>query len=151
MALSVIQNRTGPFWPLGYINVANIGTPSGNLASLIDSNGTMSPTFSPSPGSVGSEYTPRFKSLWLAGFHPGNNNNGMVPNNGQVYVLMSGNGSGNRSDSGCMVGIIQPGQYFPIPQSLGADGLQLSPYNFTLDADVNNDGALVVGVQPMGN
>jgi hypothetical protein len=151
--MSVQINRTGPLWPLGYINVANIGTPSNNLASLIDANGTGSPTFSPSPGSPGPEYTPRFKSLWLQGFHPGANNNGMVPNNGNVYVNWnpSGNANFNRSDPGSMVGIIQPGATFPIPQSLAAVGFQVSPYSFTLDADVNGDGALVVGVQPQGN
>jgi hypothetical protein len=155
MALSVLQNRVGPLWPLGYINVANSGTPSANLASLIDANGNGAPNFAPSPGNAGPEYTPRFKSLWLYGFHPGANNNGMVPNNGNVYVLMpapaNGGGPGNRSDSGCMVGILQPGQTFPIPQSLASTGMQVSPYSYTLDADVNGDGALVVGVQPQGN
>jgi len=153
MALSVQINRTGPLWPLGYINVANAGVPSANLASLVDANGTSAPNFSPSPGNPGSEYTPRFKSLWLYGFHPGANNNGMVPNNGYVYVNWnpSGNANLNRSDSGSMVGILSPGGELSIPQSLASIGMQVSPYSFTLDADVNGDGALVVGVQPQGN
>lgn len=152
MALSVVLNRTGPLWPLGYINVANNGTPSANLASLVDPNGIMSPTFVSAPGNnVGAEYTPRFRSLVLYGFHPGSGNNGMVPNNGYVYILQPGNGSGNRADSGAMVGIIAPGGSVSIPLSLGTATMQISPYSYTLDSDINGDGALVVGVQPQGN
>lgn len=155
MALSVLQSRTGPIWPLGYINVANNGTLSPNLASNVDVNGTGNPNFAPSPAAPGPEYSPRFKSLWLYGFHPGANNNGMIANTGNVYVMMgvpaNNAGPGNRSDSGAMVGIVPPGGSLPLPQSLAATGMQLSPYAYKLDADVDGEGALVIGIQPMGN
>lgn len=153
MALSVVQLRSGPTWPLGYINVATPGTPAG-LMSRVDANNTSSPTFSPSPATPGSEYTIRAKSIFFYGYHPGNNNNGMVPNEGYVYVNWnpSGNNAANRTDSGSMVGVIPPGGgVFSLPQSLGSSDMQVSPYSYTLDADTAGEGAMVVLVQPQGN
>lgn len=157
MALSKISLRTGPVWALGYINVANSGTPAG-LMTNVDANNTMSPLFSPSPGNPGAEYTPRFRSIWFYGLQPGANNNGLVNNTGRVYINYNPlqannnyNNNQNRSDAGSIVGWVDPGQAFVLPQSLGAGSLELSPYSYTLDSDNNNDGCIVVGVQPQGN
>lgn len=150
--MSVVQLRSGPVWPLGYINVANNGTPA-RVMSLVDANNNSSPTFSPSSGSPGSEYTIRFRSLWFYGIKPGANNNGMVNNAGRVYISYnpSGNNNQNRTDAGAIVGFVEPGSYFVLPQSLGSSDLQVSPYAYTIDSDNDNDGALVVGIQPQGN
>lgn len=157
MALTVVSLRTGPIWPLGFIAVANNGTPAG-LMTNVDANNTMAPLFSPSPGNPGAEYTPRFRSIWFQGVKPGSNNNGLVNNAGRVYINYNPlaannnyNANCNRSDSGSMVGYVDPGGYFNLPLSLGASSLEVSPYSYTLDADNNGDGALVVGVQPAGN
>ncbi len=151
---SICINRTGPTWPLGFIQVANNGTPSGNLMSLVDPNGLFSPN-GPANGGVGSEYTVRFKSIVFQGYKPAANNaGGWIPNTGNVYILQPGNNGavGNRSDTGCVVGIISAnGGAYALPASLAAAGMQLSPYEYTLDSDVNGEGAIVVGYQPAGN
>lgn len=149
MALSVQQQRTGPDWALGYINVANNGTPV-NIMSLVDPNNYNAPNSASNVNT--SEYTPRTKQIQFIGMHPGNNNNGMVPNTGYVYVLCpaQGNGTGNRSDSGSIVTVIPPGGgTYPLPISLGDSDTQFSPYRYSLDADVNGEGCLVtlVGVR----
>lgn len=149
MALSVQQQRTGPDWPLGYINVANTGN-AVNIMSLVDPGNLNHPN-TPS-NSSSSEYTPRTKQVQFIGMHPGSNNNGMVPNTGYVYVLCpaQGNGTGNRSDSGSIVTVIPPGGgTYPLPISLGDPNTQFSPYRYSIDADVNGEGALVtlIGVR----
>lgn len=149
MALSVVIKRTGPDWPLGYINVPANGTPVG-IMSLVDPQNKNSPTASPSPSNAGSEYTTRFRVMTFWGFHPGAANNGLVVNTGNVYLLCPGNGSGNRTDAGAVVGIITPGNKFDFPSSFGSTSTQFSPYGYVLDSDVNNEGALVVGFQPQG-
>ena len=143
MALSVQQQRTGPDWPLGYINVANNGTPV-NIMSLVDPNNNNHPNTASNSNT--SEYTPRAKQIQFIGMHPGANNNGMVPNTGYVYVVCpaQANGLGNRSDPGAIVTVIPPGGgTYPLPISLGDSDTQFSPYRYSLDADVNGEGALV--------
>lgn len=149
MALSVIQQRGGPEWPLGAIVVPSNGTPV-NIMHLVDANNVNSPN-SPS-NNLTSEYTTTGRSLWFAGFHPGANNNGLVINSGNVYVLVpppANQGPGNRSDSGCIVMVVQPGQTAPLPQSLASD-VRFSPYRYSIDADIDGDGALVTLVGPQG-
>lgn len=157
MALSVVQLRSGPAWPLGFIAVAANGTPAG-LMSRVDANNTSSPAYSPGPGNAGSEYTIRFRSLWFYGIKPGSNNNGLVNNTGRVYINYNPlnasnnyNNNCNRADSGSIVGYVDPGSYFVLPQSLGDSNMQVSPYAYTIDADNDGDGAVVVGIQPQGN
>ncbi len=153
MSNSVCINRTGPTWPLGWISVANNGTPVG-LMSLVDPSNLYSPN-GPANNAKGSEYTVRFKSLFFYGYKPAANNaGGLVANTGIVYVLQpaSNGAAGNRSDSGCIVGIIPAnGGSFSLPQSLASVDMQVSPYEYTLDSDVSGEGAIVVGIQPMGN
>lgn len=148
MANSVNQSRNQPTWPLGFIQVTANGTPVG-LMSLVDANNTMSPNYVPAPGNPGSEYTPRFRSIWFQGQ---GNNAAVAPNTGNVYIIQPGNGSNNKADLGAIVGIIPAGGgTFSLPLSLGSAGMQISPYAYKLDADVNGEGAIVVGVQPQGN
>lgn len=149
--LSVVQARTGPTWPLGFISVANSGSPVG-IMSLVDANNNWSPTASSGNGNVYPEYAIRCRSIWFQGYKPAANNNGMVTNTGNVYIFQPGNGSGNKTDTGCMVGVIPAnGGYFNMPLSLGATGIQFNPYEYTIDADVNGEGAIVTLVGPQGN
>lgn len=153
MPLSIQQQRTGPDWALGYINVANNGNVSNtNIMSLVDPTGLNSPNRPSNYANPGSEYTTRCKQILFMGYHPGANNNGMIPNTGYIYVMVpaQGNGTGNRSDSGSIVLIIPPGGgTYPLPQSLADPDTQFSPYRYSLDADVDGEGALVtlVGVR----
>ena len=148
MALSVLQRRNGPEWPLGAIVVSTAGTPVG-IMSLVDANNTNAPE-TPS-NRLTSEYTTTCRSIWFQGYHPGANNNGMVLNSGNVYVTVNdGNGNpGNRTNSGTMVMVVPPGSSAPLPDSLGS-AVRFSPYKYSIDVDTNGDGALVTLIGPMG-
>lgn len=93
--------------------------------------------------------TPRCRKIVLQGVKPGNNNNGMVANAGNVYLLAAlgpGNqnagGPMNRADSGAMYFVLPPGGSTTLPVAEG-DGPGISPYRFTIDSDVDGEGALV--------
>lgn len=151
MALSIYQDPQGVDWPLGFVAVANNGTPV-NIMVNVDANNSNAPgTFAAQPGSPAttSEYTPRCHKVTFVGIKPGNNNNGMINNTGNVYVMRTlgpGNqnmgGPGNRSDSGAMVYVVFPGSSTTIPSD-EMDMGTISPYRYSLDADVNGEGALV--------
>ena len=140
MALSVQKGRGAAIWPLGFVPVANNGTPACIMVN-VDANNVNA------PGSVSnsstSEYTPSAAGIGIQGYKPGNNNNGMVANTGNVYLLVaSAGGSGNRADSGSMVKVIPAGVDLFIPID-PTGGMRISPYYLYLDADVNGEGALV--------
>lgn len=151
MALSVMQDPYGIDWPLGFVGVANNGTPV-NIMKNVDANNTNAPGASPGPPGSGisrAEYTPTCHKIFFQALKPGNNNNGMVYNGGNVYILRSlgpGNqnagGPGNRSDSGAMVAVLIAGGSYSLPAD-EIDGPAISPYRYTLDADVDGEGALV--------
>ncbi len=145
MALSVQQQRTGPDWPLGFVNVANNGNVTNTCIMVnVDPNNYNAPNSQSNINT--SEYTTRCKQILFMGMHPGNNNNGMVPNSGYVYVMVpkQGNGTGNRADSGAMALIIPPGGgVYSMPVALADAGTEFSPYRYSLDADVDGEGALV--------
>ena len=152
MPNSVIKKCGGPAWPLGCIVVPSPGTPV-PLSSLIDANNNSAPG-TPTLGypNAGNEYTPNLAGLSISGYHQGGNNNAaMVPNTGNIYLLVpkAGNGSGNASDAGCMVAIIpSTAQYFFPPDFFA--GL-FSPYTLYLDADNANDAGLCVGYTQSGS
>lgn len=150
MSQSIQKQPGGPVWPLGFIQVASNGTPV-CIMHNVDANNVNSPaTPNPPPAQFpgpGAEYTRTFKGLSVYGFQPGNGNVGMVPNVGNVYLLLAaaGGGAGNRTDAGSIVGIIPPGtNYFYPPPNPGSD--RFSPYFLYIDADTNNDGAIIVGL-----
>ena len=154
MANSIIQDPFGMEWPLGFVQVANNGTPV-NVMKNVDPNNNNAPQTStgiPGSGVRAAEYAPTCHKLWIWGMKPGNNNNGMVANSGLVYVLRAlgpGNsnsgGAGNRSDSGSIIGIVYPGSFLQIPAQ-EMDGPTISPYRYALDVDVDGEGALCVAV-----
>lgn len=143
MALSVYQKYWGPIWPLGFVPVANNGTPV-NIMSVVDPSNNNSPNTPTTYGGVVAEQSPTCHRIVFQGIKPGANNNGMIANTGNIYVLRSpaGNGSGNRTDSGCIVGMCFPGQGYTY-QSAEVDGNTLSPYDLRIDSDVDGEGALV--------
>ena len=151
MALSVMQDPQGIDWPLGFVAVPTIGTPV-NIMVNVDANNTNAPgnpTAQPGQPANVAEYTPRCHKVTLQGVKPGNGNNGMILNSGNVYVMRTlgpGNqnsgGPGNRSDVGAMVYVLFPGSAVTIPGDEFV-GAVISPYRYSLDADNNNDGALV--------
>ena len=148
MALSVQKNRTGVVWPLGFIRVASPGTPV-SLMSLVDSANVNAPGVPTS--NLSSEYSPAARGLGLQAFLPNNNNSGMQPNAGNVYLLVpAAGGNGNLTDFGSMVKILPSGSdfYYP-PEGCGVD--LFNPYGLFIDADVAGDGVLAVlygGVNP---
>jgi len=145
MTTSVQKNKYGPFWPQGCILVPTPGTPV-RLTSLIDPNSVNAPEAATS--STADEYTPAFHTIFLQGYTtngaPGNH--GLVPNSGNIYVIIKGGaGSNNRDDSGSILYVLGPG----LNLFLNAAELNLNafnPYQFWFDADTANDGVLAVGV-----
>lgn len=140
MTNSVQRDVSGPDWPLGFIKVVTPGTVVG-LMSLVDPAGVNDPA-SPSSLAGAAEYTVRAYQIQLQGYKP-NGSGGMIYNNGFVYLIRkpAGGGSGDRNDTGSIVGVIAPGQsYFfdaaPINRNVW------SPYRYFLDADNADDGAL---------
>lgn len=152
MARSVIQNPFGIEWPLGFIAVANNGTPV-NIMALVDPTNANAPgrnTGIPGTPAIAAEYTPTCHKIFIQAFKPGNNNNGMVPNTGYIYILKSlgpgnqnGGGPQNRADAGAMVAILPPGGVFTLPAD-EREGPMISPYHYTIDSDTDGDGALCV-------
>jgi hypothetical protein len=149
MANSVIQERgAAPDWPLGFVAVPTIGMPV-NIMANVDPNNNNAPSTPTGPGTPvqGIEYTPSCHKITFTGYQPAANNNGFVPNKGQVYILrmpVSGNfgGPGNRSDPGVILYILQSGGSVTI-QTDEAATYYVSPYRYGIDADYNGDGALV--------
>lgn len=138
MANSVMRDIQGPDWPLGLITVAAPSTPV-DVMSLVDPNVTETES-----GTLNPEFTSaRFQQII---FQAVKSVAPVVANAGAIYIVRKGaaGGSGNRTDIGAIVAILQPGQTF----ILGAPALSnnvLSPYRYFIDADNAGDGCLVTG------
>lgn len=146
MARSVIQDPQGIDWPLGFVTVANNGTPV-NIMHNVDANNINAP--GTAANGTNAEYSPRCHKVFFQGYKPGGSNNGMVINTGNVYILRSfgpGNqnfgGAGNRTDAGAMLYVLYPGAFATLPAD-EVDTAVISPYRYTLDSDVDGEGALV--------
>jgi len=153
MSNTVLQDRkSGPDWPLGFVDVATPGTPV-RLTVNVDPSNVNAPETGQSNqyGAVvtGDEYTPRFQQLMVQAMKPaGGVSHGMVPTTGNVYLLRyasAGAGSGNRDDPGVMVKILLPGETFFLASAPLVKDVW-SPYRYALDVDNANDGALVTGL-----
>lgn len=142
MANTVLQDRQGPDWPLGFISVATPGTPVG-IMSLVDQNNKNDPSTATSAGGT-AEYTQRCQQIMFQGFKPGASH-GMQNNSGLVYIIRrnaGGAGSGNRDDPGVMVFVLSPGQTIFLASAPAVVDV-FSPYRYSVDADNAGDGALV--------
>lgn len=144
MANTVLQDRQGPDWPLGFVKVAAAGTPVDIMANVDSSNNNAPQT---PTGTNVAEYTQRFQQILFQGVKPGASH-GMQNNSGNVYILRTnaaGAGSGNRDDTGVMVAVLAPGQTLFLASSPQVNDV-FGPYRYSIDADNNNDGALVTGL-----
>lgn len=141
MAPSILLDKQGPDWPLGSIIVPTPGVPV-NIMSLVDPYSYNDPN---SPTSISSgEYTNVAQQIMFQGMKAGASG-GLITNLGNIYVVRrapKSQGSGNRSDTGCIVAVIFPGQTFFIaaaPMNMDV----LNPYRYRIDADNPNDAAQV--------
>lgn len=143
MANSVMRDRQGPDWPAGIITVATSGTPV-NIMSLLDPGNVNAPG---SSAATSDEYAPRvFEITFTAVKSVGP----VVLNTGAIYIVRAGaaGGSGNKSDIGAIVAILQPG----VATALQTFTLRAAPFNrdiynpyrYFIDADTNGDGCLVL-------
>lgn len=148
---SVMQDRSGPDWPLGFVACATPRTPV-NFMHYVDPSNNNSPNASPNFQTAGAEYTPRFHRITYQGYKPGNNTIAWVPNTGAVYVVRIGNNSagglGTALDTGVIVAIVQPGEGGSVPPQSEMDFGTLSPYRYFVDSDNAGDGLVLVGVGP---
>lgn len=143
MSNSVLQDRHGPDWPLGFIKVATPGTPVG-LMHYVDPNSYASPATA--TASTTPEYTQRFQQIMFQGIKPGATH-GWQNNTGNVYIVRSGDGTGsaNRDDQGALVVCVAPGQTIFLSASPAVNDVW-GPYRYFVDADNANDGVVAVGL-----
>ena len=149
MAQSVYNGYNGPGpIPLGLIQVVTPGTPV-RITSLIDPASNNAPeTYTPafSANNTGAavptnEYTVTCQQIIVQGF-TSNAGTGLKNNTGNVYLMLKGTGSSNRTDFGAMVLCVGAG-LTGVLASAPADVNVFNPYKFYLDADNANDGALI--------
>lgn len=144
MANSVLQDRHGPDWPLGFIKVVTPGTPVG-IMSVVDPTNINSPSTVSSVTNPGQEYSVRANQIVFMAYKPTGASPAYAVNTGLSYVvrLNAGSGSNNRADSGVLVKVLQPGETFVLaPPSTVED--VFGPYRYAVDADNANDGVMVV-------
>lgn len=143
MANSVLQDRHGPDWPLGFIKVVTPGTPV-SIMSVVDPTSVNSPS-SPTPGTAGAqEFTVRANQIIFMAYHPGAQPPAAAANTGLAYILRapSSGGTGNKTDSGVIVKILQPGETFVLAPAATVEDVW-GPYRYFVDADTANDGVWV--------
>ena len=142
---NVLKNKWNSFWPVGLVTVAASGTAVG-LMSVVDSGNVNAPgTATPAtnsalnPSSTSDELTVTCQQII---FRAVKSVAPVVENTGAVYILIKGGASTvNKSDSGSLLMVLQPGQSF----TLGSAALNrnvFSPYDILVDADNNNDGVI---------
>lgn len=142
MTLSVQKDRFGPDWPLGLITVAASGSPI-SIMSLVDASSANAPqTATPTAtgGVGGNEYSVLCQQII---FEAIKSVGPAVDNTGAIYIVRAGvAGLGNKTDSGSIIKILQPGETFFL-SSAPLHAEQFSPYRYSIDADTNGDGCLV--------
>jgi hypothetical protein len=140
MANSIQQCRQGPLWPLGSVVVATPGTPV-NMMSVVDSTLKNAPD-KPVPGTTGAnEYTVRCQQIIIQGMKS-NAGTGLTNNTGNIYVILKGTGSNNRTDTGCIVLTVPAGQTGVIASAPMVMNV-FNPYLLYLDSDNSGDSAMV--------
>jgi hypothetical protein len=138
LANSVHKSRQGPLWPLGLIVVSAPSTPV-NLMINVDPSLVNSPS-APVPGTVGAnEYTVKCNQIIIQGVKA---SGGLTNNTGNIYLILKGNGTNNRTDTGCIVAQIAAGQTLILaPPAMNVE--VFNPYLLWVDADSAGDSALV--------
>lgn len=140
MANSTHQSRQGPIWPLGSIVVASAGTIR-NLMINVDPNLVNAPQ-QPVPGTTGAnEFTVKCNQIIIQGVKS-NSGSGLTNNTGNIYLILKGNGTNNRTDTGCIVAQIAAGQTLILaPPAMNVE--VFNPYLLFLDADNAGDAGQV--------
>jgi hypothetical protein len=144
MANSVLIDRWGPDWPLGFIKVASAGTPVG-VMSVVDPNSYNAPGTPTSKNT--DEYTATCQSLIFMGYQPSATGAAYKPNTGNVYIVRApaGSGSGGKGDTGVLVKVLAPAETWEL-SAAALNRNSFSPYRYYIDADNNNDGAMITAV-----
>jgi len=144
MANSILQDRYGPDFPLGFLKVATPGTPVG-VMSVVDPNNYNAPGTPTSKNS--DEYTFNCQSLIFMGYQPTGSSPAYQPNTGNVYIVRkpAGGGSGGAADSGVLVKVLAPAETWEL-SAAALNRNSFSPYRYYIDADNANDGAMVTAV-----
>lgn len=142
MANSLHKDTNGPDWPLGLITVAASGTPVG-IMSVVDAASVNAPGAS---AAASAEYAVRAFEITITAVK---SVGPVVLNTGAIYILRApaGGGTGNKTDSGTVVAILQPG----VATALQSFVLRAAPFNrniynpyrYFIDADTTGDGAIV--------
>jgi hypothetical protein len=136
MANSILKDKQGPDWPLGFVGVVTPGVPVG-LMSVVDPNSYNSPN-TPTGANV-DEYTVRAQQIFFQAIKPNGAGSGWVNNTGNVYIVRKGTGSSNYNDTGVLVKRLVPGENFFLASA--AFNLDVfSPYRYYVDADNAGDG-----------
>ena len=139
MANSVHKSYQGPLWPIGSVAVATPGTPV-NMMINVDA------TLSGDPGVIAGiglgvpEYTVRAQQIIIGGFKVSGSS--FANNSGNIYVILKGNGTNNRTDSGCIVLIVPAGSTGVIA-SAPLNRNVFDPYLLWIDADNAGDSAQI--------
>ena len=141
MPPTVAKNRYNT-WPLGFIAVPTPGTPV-RITSLVDPTDTAAPETPTNlaPGSTQlPEYTFSAQQLVFEGTKPGVSH-GTQQNTGNVYITLGG----NRDDTGSIIHTLAPGDTWTYG-SAAMNRNVFNLYEFYLDADNANDGAIVTAL-----
>jgi hypothetical protein len=146
MTLSVQKDIHGPDWPLGLIVVPTPSTPI-SIMSLVDAANAYDPGTATPSTAVGAVYEALPEYTVVAQqiiFQAVKSVAPYVANTGTIYIVRKGvgSGSGNRTDSGSIVAMLQPGQSFFL-SSAPLNRNVFNPYRYFIDVDSANDGCLV--------
>jgi hypothetical protein len=140
---TILQDRNGPDWPLGFIAVPTPGTPVPIMSNVDAANANAPQTLTPPvPNSAtrpSNEYTATCQQIMFQGYKAGAAPPAGAMNTGLVYIVRKG---GSKTDLGTIVKILAPGETFFLA-SAALNLNVLSPYRYEIDADNAADGALV--------
>src|SRR5579864_2648600 len=140
MAVGVSQDKQGPTWPLGNIVVATPGTPV-RITNLVDSGVANAPETAVGVGAgVGNEYTSRAQQIQFQAYKVGAQPPAFALNTGLIYIIQktTAAGSNNKTDSGCVVAILSPGQSYVLASApLNRNVFNL--YEYFIDGDTAGD------------
>lgn len=139
MANSILKSYRLSLFPLGLVTVAASGTPVG-LMSVADASNLSAPGTT-TPGTSGAtEYSTRAQQIM---FQACKSVAPFVDNVGAIYLLVApaGAGTGNKTDSGVIVHVLQPGETFFLA-SAPLNVNVFSPYDVRVDSDNSGDGVL---------
>ena len=140
MANSTHNSKSGPIWPLGSIVIATAGTIR-NLMINVDPNLVNAPS-APVPGTTGAnEFTVKCNQIIIQGVKS-NGGSGLTNNTGNIYLILKGNGTNNRTDTGAIVAQIAAGQTLILaPSAMNVE--VFNPYLLWVDSDNSGDAAQV--------